>query len=66
MSTANLTSLRELVSESSPYLVIAELVDIIGELEEYAEGDENYRWARCGEGLKLAKQHADGHWRDSE
>lgn len=58
------TSLRQLVSESSPYLVIAELVDIVGELEEHAEGEEDFRWARCGEGLKVAKQYADEHWRD--
>lgn len=66
MSVATLTPLRELVSESSPYLVIAELVDIIGELEERAEGDESYRWARCGKGLRKAKQYADEHWRDNE
>ena len=63
---ARRTPVRRLVDEMGPYLVIAELVDIIGELEERAEGGENYRWARCGEGLKLAKQHADEHWRDNE
>lgn len=66
MSTATLTLLRELVSKSSPYLVIAELMDIIAELEEQAEGDENYRWQECGKGLRTAKQYADEHWRDSE
>lgn len=62
MSTATLTPLRELISESSPYLVIAELVDIIGELEEHAEGEEDYRWAQCGVALRRAKNYADEHW----
>lgn len=66
MSTATLTTLRELVDESSPYLVIAELVSIVGELEEQAEGDENYRWQECGKGLRTAKQYADEYWRDNE
>lgn len=60
------TSLRQLISESSPYLVIAELVDIIGELEEYAEGEEDYRWMMCGRHLKVAKGYADEHWKDVE
>lgn len=58
------TPLRRLVDETGPYLVIAELVDIIGELEEHAAGDEAERWAKCGEGLQVAKRYADEHWRD--
>lgn len=60
------TPLRRLVEESSPYLVIAELVDIIGEREEHAEGEEDHRWAECGKGLRIAKRYADEHWRDNE
>lgn len=60
------TPLRRLVDGSSPYLVIAELVDIIGELEEHAEGKEDYRWAQCGAALRRAKNYADEHWEDLE
>lgn len=63
---AKWTPLRRLVDETSPYLVIAELADIIGELEEHAEGEEDYRWMMCGRHLKTAKGYADEHWRDVE
>lgn len=57
----NWTPLRRMVDERGIWPIIAELVDIAGELEEHATGDENEKWTRVGIALRSAREHADEH-----
>lgn len=51
-----------MADERGIWPIIAELVDIVGEMEEHATGDENEKWAQVGIALRSAREHADEHY----